>query len=223
AALAPGLGLGLATVLLAAGIAKQGAVLAALVLLAVCVPLWWLFGRRGAGWLSVFAGPVFGLAHIAPVAPLLAGFVMPPLQAAALSALGALLTMGASAASGASAPFVSVLPHLFIQPWSTAGGSHAFEPLTSSAAPVAVVLGWAAAAALMSLCSRSSSRLMALLGVVLGTLPLTGGYLLADVLARAGNASVTWAGLPLLLGVGASSILMVVVIVAGPPTRPEEE
>lgn len=223
AAFAPGLGLGLATALFAAGIARQGALLAAFILLVVCVPLWWLFGRRGAGWLSVFAGPALGLAHIAPAAPMLTGFVTPPLQAAALSALGALVTMGASAASGASPPFVRVLPGFIIQPWSTAGGAHAFGTLASSAAPLAVVLGWAASGALMSLCSRSSSRLMAFLGVALGTLALAGGYLLAEVLATAGNASVTWTGSPLLLGVGASSILMMVVIIAGPPTRPEEE
>lgn len=223
AALAPGLGLGFATLLLGAGIARQGALLTALIFLIVCAALWWLFGKRGAAWVAPYAGPILGLGGLAPSAPLLAGFVMPPLPAAALSALGALLTMGASVASGATAPFVRVLPDLFADPWAAAGGSFAFQQLTASAAPVAVIAGWAGAAALMSLCSRSASRLMALLGVALGTLTLSGGYLLASLLADAVNASVTWTGMPLILSVGGSFILMVVVVAAGPPTRPEEE
>ena len=223
AALAPGLGLGVATALLAAGIARQGAPLVAVTLLVLSVPVWWLYGRRGSAWLAVYAGTPLGLAGIAPAAPLLAGFVLPPLPAAGLSALGALITMGASAASGAEAPFTTVAPALLTDPWGAAGGSFAFEHLTASAAPLAVMLGWAAAGAAMSLCCRSASRLMALLGVGLGTFALAGGYLLADLLAAQGNASVTWAGQPLLLSVAASSILMVLVVAAGPPTRAEEE
>ena len=223
AVLAPGLGLGIATILLAAGIARQGAPLAAVTLVVLSVPVWWLFGRRGSAWLAVYAGVPLGVAGVAPAAPLLAGFVVPPLPAAGLSALGALIAMGASAASGAEAPFTTIAPALITDPWGSAGGSFAFEQLTASAAPLAVMLGWAVAGAAMSLCCRSASRLMALLGVGLGTLALAGGYLLADLLAAQGNASVTWVGQPLLLSVAASSILMVLVVAAGPPTRAEEE
>lgn len=222
-ALAPGLGLGLGTVLLGIGIAGQGAMAAAAVLLVVSVPVWWLFGRHGGGWLAVCAGPALGVAALAPATPLLAGFVLPPFAAAGLSALGALVTMGASAASGAAAPFAVVAPGFLADPWGAAGGSFAFEALTATAAPVAVMLGWAAAGAVMSVCCRSASRLMALAGTALGALVLIAGYLLADVLATQVNASVTWAGQPLILSVAASSILMVLVVAAGPPTRAEEE
>jgi len=223
AALAPGLGLGTGTVLLGIGIAGQGAVLTAVVLLVLALPVWWLFGRRGGGWLAVCAGPVLGIAALAPAAPLLTGFVLPPAAAAALSALGALVTMGASAASGAGAPFAVVAPGFLTDPWGAAGGSFAFRQLAASAAPVAVMGGWAASAAVMSACCRFASRLMALAGAALGALALLAGYLLADVIAAQVNTSVTWAGQPLILSVAASSILMVLVVAAGPPTRAEEE
>jgi eukaryotic-like serine/threonine-protein kinase len=220
---APGLGLGVATALLTAGIARQGMVLAALLLFAIAAAAWWVFGRRGAAWLAVFAGPVAGVARVSPVAPLLAGFVLPPLPAAGLSALGALFTMAASAASGSSAPFTDVAWSLLTDPWGTAASAPAVADLVSSPAPFAVLLGWSVAGAAMSLCCRSASRLMALLGVALGTLALAGGYLLADLIAAEVNASVTWSGQPLLLSVVSSSILMVLVVAAGPPTRAEEE
>ena len=221
--LAPGLGLGVATLLLAAGLARQGAPLAAVTLTAISVPVWWLFGRRSRAWLAVFTGPALGVAGLAPAAPLLAGFVMPPLPAAALSSLGALVTMGVSAVSGETAPFIDVAWGIVADPWGAAGGSHTLGALTASAAPLAVLVGWGAAGAVMSACCRSASRLMALLGTALGTLALAGGYLLADTLARQVNASVTWAGQPLLISVVASSILMVLVVAAGPPTRAEED
>ncbi|MFU8891169.1 MAG: protein kinase domain-containing protein [Anaerosomatales bacterium] len=223
ALLAPGLGLGVATVLLLAGIAREGMLLAAALLLVAAAAAWWFFGRRGATWLAALAGPVLGVARVSPAAPLLAGFMLPPLPAAVLSALGAVLTMGASAASGAGAPFTDVSVAFLIDPWASAGGSQAARDLVSSVAPLMVVLGWSGAAAAMSLFCRSASRLMALLGTALGALVLLGGYLLADAVALEVNASVTWSSQALLLSVAASSILMVLVIAAGPPTRPEEE
>ncbi|MBE0417531.1 MAG: serine/threonine protein kinase, partial [Coriobacteriia bacterium] len=223
AVFAPGLGLGIATALLMAGIARQGMVLAAALLFVIATATWWVFGRRGAAWLAVLSGPALGVARISPAAPLLAGFVLPPLPAAALSALGALFTMGASAASGAAAPFTDVGWILLADPWATATGAPAAGELVASPAPLMVLLGWSIAGAVMSLCCRSASRLMALLGIALGTAALTGGYLLADAVATEVNTSVTWLGQPLLLSVVASSILMVLVVAAGPPTRAEEE
>lgn len=223
AVLAPGLGLGVATALLLLGLALEGMLLAAGLLLAVTAVAWWFFGRRGAAWLAALCGPALGVLRVSPAAPLLAGFVLPPLPAAVLSALGAVLTMGASAASGSSAPFTDVNWSFFADPWASAAGAQAASELVSSPAPLMVVLGWAVAGAAMSLCCRSASRLMALLGTALGAAALAGGYLLADAVAREVNASVTWSSQPLLLSVAASSILMVLVVAAGPPTRAEEE
>jgi eukaryotic-like serine/threonine-protein kinase len=223
AALAPGLGLGMATALLMLGIAREGAVLAASLLFAVTAAVWWFFGRHGASWLAVLAGPALGLLRVSPAAPLLAGFVLPPLPAAALSALGAVFTMGASAASGAGAPFADVNWSLLADPWASTAGAQAASHLVNSPAPLMVVLGWSVAGAAMSLCCRSASRLMALLGIALGATSLIGGYLLADAVALEVNASVTWSSQPLLLSVAASSILLVLVVAAGPPTRAEEE
>jgi eukaryotic-like serine/threonine-protein kinase len=223
AALAPGLGLGAATALLMLGIAREGAVLAAGLLLAFTATAWWFFGRRGASWLAALAGPGLGLIRISPAAPLLAGFVLPPLPAAALSALGAVFTMAASAASGAGAPFADVNLSLLADPWASATGAQTAGGIVGSPAPLMVVLGWSVAGAAMSLCCRSASRLMALLGTALGATALIGGYLLADAVALEVNASVTWSSQPLLLSVAASSILMVLVVAAGPPTRAEEE
>ena len=223
AAVAPGLGLGVATLLFAAGLAWQGAPLAAAALIALAVPCWWLFGRRGGAWLAAYAGAGLGVAGVAPAAPLLAGFVLPPLPAAALSALSALIAMGASAASNRQGVLAAPTVDFVTGPWEQAGGALAFEQLATSWAPVAVMGGWAAAAALVSLCCRPASRRVALVGVALGVSALTGGYALAAVAADAVNASVTWMNGALLQSVAASSILMVLVVVAGPPIRAEEE
>ncbi len=89
--------------------------------------------------------------------------------------------------------------------------------------PIAVIAGWAIAALVMSLACRHASRLLAMGGLALGVAILYGGYLLADLIAQAFNASATWTGQTLLASLMASSILMVLVIAAGPPVRAEEE
>ncbi len=221
--LAPGLGLGIGTALLSIGIVREGMVLAGVSLFVIAAVVWWAFGRRGAGWLASFAGPLLGMARVSPSAPLLTGFVLPPLPAAGISAFAALLTMTASAASGGSAPFADVEWTMLLNPWGVIAASAAFGELLSTPAPLAVLLGWSAAGVTMSLCCRSASRLMALVGIALGSVALLGGYLLADVVASQGNASVTWSSEGLLLRVAASSILMVLVVAAGPPIRAEEE
>ena len=223
ALLAPGLGLGAGTLVLAAGIAAAGMVITAFVLFALAALVWWTLGRRGAGMLAVYGAPLLGVGHVSPLAPLLAGFVLPPLPAAGLGAAGALLTLAASAASGAAAPFVAVRPRFLADPWVVASASDAFTDLLSSPAPLAVIAGWTGAAATMSWACRSATRSSALIGTAFGIGMLAGGYLLAEVVSRAVNTSVTWTGAPLLLSLTASSILMVLVVAAGPPTRPEEE
>ncbi|HET6498906.1 MAG TPA: hypothetical protein VFH17_07645, partial [Coriobacteriia bacterium] len=223
AAVAPGLGLGVATLLFAVGLAWQGGPLAAAALLALAAPLWWLFGRRGGAWLAVYAGAGLGLAGVAPAAPLLAGFLLAPAPAAALSALSALVAMGASAVSGRQAVLAAPSVGLVTDPWAQAGAALALEQLVASWAPAAVTLGWATAAALMSLCCRRASRPFALLGVALGACALMGAYAAAGAAGDAGNALVTWMSDPLLRGVAVSSILMVLVVAAGPPVRAEEE
>jgi hypothetical protein len=75
----------------------------------------------------------------------------------------------------------------------------------------------------MSLACRHASRLFALGGLAMSVAILYAGYLLADLIAAAFNASATWTGQTLLASLMASSILMVLVIAAGPPVRAEEE
>ncbi len=223
ALLAPGLGLGVALGVVAAGLIRAGMIVGGLSFFALSAALWWFFGRRGSGLLTAFAAPALGALRVSPVTPLLAGFLFPPLRAAALSGAGAALTMLASAASGGRPPFTEVSRTFLLAPWTTATTEGSVRYLLADAAPLAVVVAWMLAGAITSLACRFSTRPAALFGVSLGAATLLGGYLLADSIATVGNTSMTWAGTGLLSALGASSILMVLVVAAGPPTRAEEE
>ncbi len=221
AAFAPGLGLGVGAVIVAAGLAKAGMPLIALLVFAVTAVLWWTVGRRGAGLLPAFPGPVLGVAWASLAAPLICGFTLRPIKAAVLGAVGAVLTLMASALSGAGAPYTDVAWRFFLDPWGTAPAEPLGELLVS-AAPLVVVASWSLAAALMSLASSRATRTGAFLGAALGLSALGAGYSAAGVIATSVNSSVTWSGEPLLLRFAASSILVVLVIAAGPPVRAEE-
>lgn len=222
-ALAPGLGLGVGLGLLVAGLARAGMIFAALGLFVVGAGMWWAFGRRGSGLLVAFAGPALGAMGIAPLAPLLAGFLFPPLRAAALSLAAAALVLLASAASGFGPPFTQVSLGFLAEPWATATTEGNVRHLLSNPAPLTVLAAWTLAGAVTSLACHFATRPAALFGLLLGSGTMLGGYLLADTIWMSGNESVTWAGTSLLSSLGASSILMVLVVAAGPPTRAEEE
>jgi len=235
AGLAPPLGLAVAVIILFAGMTQVFPAPHVGVLFVAAAIVWWTVGRRSSGLLAGLCAPALGVAYLAPAAPVLAGFALRPVRAAVLSAFGAALTMYVSMASSSTAPHIDV-PVRFLPtekaysasragdlaiggaPWSQA---LVFQDLIG---PLVVIAAWALAAALMSLSCGRATRNSALLGAVLGFAILLAGYSLADMLVTpAYNDSVTWFGPVLLSRLAASSILVVLVIAAGPPIRAEEE
>jgi len=223
AVLAPALGIGLALFVLTAGTVAAGWWWFALPFALVSAAAWWFAGREDAGLLSSVAAPPLGALGIAPLTALLAGFVLRPRFAAITSAYGAVLLMLSSAASGAGPPYLAVEWGWLAQPLGTGVVAGALRELVATPAPVAVVAGWAGGAAIMSVACKRASRPAAVLGMSLGTLVMYAGYVGAELTARLFDASVTWMGQVLLRHLTASLILMVLVIAAGPPVRPEEE
>ncbi|MDP2182086.1 MAG: serine/threonine-protein kinase [Actinomycetota bacterium] len=223
AVLAPGLGTGLALLVLCAGIGAGASWPLAAALAAIGTAVWLAAGRRDSGVLAALVAPPLGVAHLAPTAPLLAGFALSPLRAALLGGFGATLTMLASAASGGEAPYLLVASRWLTDPIGLRAPDATISALLTSSAALAPIVAWGLAAAAMSLACRRASRPAAVLGAFLGTAALYGGYALADAIARLGNTSATWSGQSLLPHVTASLILIVLVIAAGPPVRGEEE
>lgn len=219
----PALGTLLGLFAFGAGIAKLGAPWAAAAFVALAAAAWWFAGRRELGLLPACAAPSLGGAHCAPAAPLIAGFAQAPRQAAVNGAMAALFAMLSSAASGGAAPYVAVSWAWLAGPLSDRLAAARLAQLLSTPAPLGVVAGWTVAALAMSLSCRRSSRVAALVGTALGTVSMYGGYAAADTLARATGSQGVWTGTGLLPHLTASSILMVLIVMAGPPTRPEEE
>lgn len=222
-AVAPGLGsaLGLAVFLGATALEGWWALAIGLALSGAAV--WWFAGRHDAGFAGSLSAPLLGIVKCAPAAPLLIGFAVPPLRAAALAAYAAAATLLVSAASGARAPYLTVDPRYFAEPLATRVGAGGVRLLFHSPAPIAVIAGWALAGAVMSVACARASRSAAFFGAGLAAAALYAGYAAAEVLSSAFNGPVTWTGAALLPHVTASLILVVLVIAAGAPPRAEEE
>lgn len=221
--LAPGLGaaLGLSALLVALGAAGWWVLAGGLWLTGALV--WWYAGKRGAGFAGALATPALGSVFLAPSAPLLLGFTLPPLRSAALAAYAAGITMLASAASSGRAPYLEVAFGWLARPVGSRVSAGGVRELLSTPAPLVVIAAWAFAAWAMSLACARASRGAAVAGASIATAALVGGYAGAQLVSSAFNGSVTWSGDVLLPHLAASLILVVVVIAAGPPTRPEEE
>ncbi len=234
AALAPGLGLAVATGILLLGMARVLPLPHVGILSLAAIVVWWTAGRRESGMLAALAAPALGVARIATAAPLLAGFALRPLRAAVLSGFGAALTLYLSVMSRSAAPYVD-LPLLFLPAEDAVPASEVAKAvfgaprgdgwllLATVLPPLVVVAAWALAAALMSTACGRATRASAVFGVVLGSATLLGGYLLADTIAVSFNGSVTWFDPLLLSRLTASSILVMLVVAAGPPARAEQE
>lgn len=222
-ALAPGLGslLGLALFMGAVVMAGWWPVAAGLGVTGALV--WWFAGRRDAGFAGALLAPVLGLARVSPAAPLLLGFWLTPLRAAALSAYSAVITMLVSAVSGGRAPYVAVDWRFFADPLGSRVIAGAAKTLVSEPSPLVIVATWALTGALMSIACSRGSRLSAFVGMALGGATLWGGYTVADLVTQAVNGSMTWTGTGLLPYLTASLILVVLVAAAGAPPRAEEE
>lgn len=223
AVLSPSLGIGLALLIASVGMAVSGWWWFALPFAVVSAAVWWFAGREGPGLLAAVAAPPLGVITLAPAVPMLSGFASRPVRAAITSGYAAVLVMLASAASGGEAPYTAVGWKWLTEPLGTRVVAGAVRELLGTPAPLAVVAGWAVAGTVMSLACRRASRPAAVLGMFLAALVTYAGYAAADVLALAVDVSVTWTGDVLLRHLVASLILMVLVIVAGPPVRAEEE
>jgi hypothetical protein len=94
--------------------------------------------------------------------------------------------------------------------------------VTSPAAYVAL-LGWPAAAVVMSLACARATRLGAALGAIAGTATLAGFYALAEWLSSILGSPGQWVGNDLAIALGGSLILVLLVTALGAPIRAEED
>ena len=237
AALAPELGVALGLLLFAAGLFAERAYVTGVLFVLLGGAYWWFVARRDrSAALLTLAAPVLGMGHLALATPFLAGFTLPPLQAAFAALAGGALTVLAWATAGAGQPFASVGWRLLLEPWAsgdsaaTATGTAAIGLRAAWTSPFTYVAlaAWALAAVAMSVACRRASRPAAFLGAAVAALLLWAGYALAgsaaNLLADPVSA-LTWSTLkePFARQMTASLILVVLVIGAGPPVRPEEE
>lgn len=225
----PALGALLGWLVFAAGVWAAGAPVLAVALGALALAYWWIISRRSmAGALLPAAGPLLALAHVPFVAPLLAGFSLPPMRAALAAGVAGLITTLAAAASGVAEPYLSVDWRVLADPYHQFTAVSAVkELLPSSAGPsslaaVVAILGWPLAAAASSIMSQRATRIWAGLGVLVGTMVLFASYAFAARLAPV-PASWEWIGTSFQVSLAASLILMLLVVVLGPPLRAEEE
>ena len=230
AAFAARLGAALALIALAVGLFVGGAPAGGAILLAFGAAYWWFVGRRSE-WASMlpFAAPLLAVVDLSFVSPLLAGFILPPLEAAAAGLASGILVLLASVYSFAGEPFLAA------QPQTLAGISHplgASPPLSEVLAQPATwiaLASWPLAAAAMSLLARRGTRVAGLLGTAAGGAVLWAGYRFAQYAYAAQNSSVdapagaVWSGAALAVPLAASLILVVLVSLLGPPLRGEEE
>ncbi len=223
-ALAPSLGTGLGLLAFAIGLFAQR-----LWLLASCFAIasalwWWFAARRSAGAAVLpLSAPVLAVARVPYAMPLLAGFALPPLTAAAAGFLGGALALLASASSGGVAPYSAVNPALFLDPAAGVAASGAVRAAFAAPAAWVALLGWAIAAAAMSWLSKRASRGWAIAGALLGAAIVYSAHSAARQLSFVLGHEVAWDGTSFLLSLGASLLLVVVVIALGAPVRAEEE
>ncbi len=218
AALAPGLGLALALIGATLGLADRP--LSAITFLALATPFWFLLGREGRG-LALFPllGPVLAAGRMAPLAPLALGFFFPPVPAAASAALTSLVVTCASAGAGASPPYATLSPALLFSGEQLSTYASGARVLIASPGPLIAAISWAIAAAIMSLACARATRLAAVSGALLGAMVMLGGYLTWSVF----DATLTWPHRASVVQVVASLIIIAMVIIAGPPARPEPD
>lgn len=236
AALAPALGTGLGLIAFAIGLFAQKLWVLGSVLSVTAVLWWWFVARRSSGASVVpLSAPVLGVARLSLATPLLAGFALSPLRAAAAGLVGGALSMLASSASFAAAPYLVVDPRIFTDPARAALVAANVRGAFTDPAAYVTLLGWPVAAFVMSLLARRASRVFAVLGVAAGGGVLYGAYVLAELVSvRLGNTDPsgvgtltgvhgTWTGTAMLVPLGASLILVALVALLGAPVRPEEE
>jgi hypothetical protein len=230
AAFVPRLGAALALVALVVGLFAGGAPIAGVAFLALGAAYWWFVGRRSE-WAAMlpFASPLLAVVELSFVAPLLAGFVLPPLAAAACGLASGAVTLLASAYSFAGEPYLLVKPAVLVGIAEPLSSSPPITSILTQPATWIALAAWPLAAAAMSLVARRGTRVAGVLGTLLGGSVLWAGYRLAQVVYAAQNTEpgvptlVLWSGQDLLIPLAASLILVVLVSLLGPPLRGEDE
>jgi hypothetical protein len=155
--------------------------------------------------------------------PLLAGFVLPPLQAAAAALVGGTLALLASSASGTTAPYIAVDPLLFTDPQRVVLTGDFVRAAFTQPATWITLAGWPLSAFVMSLLARRASRIAALIGAVLGGAVIYGAHALAQWAAGGRGDAAVWTGQAFLVSLAGSLILVGLVAALGAPLRAEEE
>lgn len=234
ALLAPSLGVGVSYLVFAIGLLGRGHwLLGGLMLVGAAV--WWIFvGRRSSGAAVLPASaPLLGVVRLPFAIPLIAGFALPPISAAATALAGGLLGMLASVASGGSLaqpPFAGVDPVALTRllaehPAAAADRAALAENLLAAASDPATwiaLAAWVLAALVMSLLSGFATRKAAAGGVAAGAAVLLGGYWLASVASSSTGAGL-WFGSAFTLSFIGSLILVSLAVALGAPVRGEEE
>lgn len=217
-AVMPGVGALAALAFLGAGIIVDPALPvwlgAALVALAA---LWWgLAGRdRTAASNAALAASPLGLAWATPLAPLLAGFTLRPLPAAATALMQGGLVLALSGTTGETS-----LLHCGL---AFAGSAQAQLTLQGMLADPATWITWGSwilAAVLVSALCSTESRVLSIFGIVAGC-----ALLLAAQTLALGIATGSWAipAVPWCASIGACGFAALVLGFAGAPYRYKEE
>jgi len=221
---APSLGMALGLGCLIAGVFASGAWLVGIGLLLVGVAWWWFLARRSPGAAVLpLAAPVLSVTRVGLAQPLLAGFSLRPMAAAATALLGGVLAALASAVSAKGAPYLEVWAPYVADVWRVELASASIRALVTSPAAYVALLGWPLAAIVMSLACARATRLGAVIGAIAGAAVLGGFYYLAGLAANALDTPGQWAGNSLAVSLGASLILMLLVTALGAPIRAEED
>jgi hypothetical protein len=163
------------------------------------------------------------------VAPLLAGFVLPPIPAAAAGLASGIVTLLAAVYSFAGEPYLQVAPRVLVGISQPLGSSPDVAGVLAQPSTWIALAAWPLAAAAMSLLARRGTRVGALLGTAAGGMTLWAGYRLAQYAYASQNAEpgvpirAHWTGSGFTVPLVASLILFVLVSLLGPPLRGEEE
>lgn len=205
--LKPHLGALLAYFALAAALIAQGAPAAGCVLLAATAVWWYFAGRLGnAAANATFAVPLAGAVGGNQLAPVAAGFFLPPARALGTTAF-ALLVAALLASFGSG----NLLGWDAFARWDFAGtdvqanlGALLLQPATWC-----VAVSWLAAAAVLSACRCRLSRILAVLGIVLAAAALVAGICAAAWLA---SGQLTW--MPSVAAIASTAAAVAVLVVA---------
>lgn len=223
AVFSPSLGIGLGLACFVAGLFAAGAWMVALPVALLGIAWWWLIARRDVrAALLPLSAPVFGMAWIPFAEPLLAGFALSPLAAAASGLLGGCLAMLSSAASGGDVPYVSVAAPYLLDVWQTALSTRNVIALVADPSAYVALAGWPLAALLASLPSRRATRSAAAVGAMVGAGTLVAAYAVADIAAGAVGREHGWLTPVFGASLAGSLILVLLVATMGAPLRPEE-